>query len=98
LAERGALQRDADGVDGADGAAASGFDDGSHVGVELGGPFAAKAVGDFSVDRGRAQGPLRAVVGGCQLPMGDEDEQMRADFLEGLLQLAPGFVGRSQRL
>jgi Adenylate and Guanylate cyclase catalytic domain len=94
--EFGALEGHANGVDGGDGAAASGFDDASHVGVELGGPFAAKAVGHLSVDGGRAQGPLRAVVCGCQPPVGHEQEQMGADFLEGLLQLASGFVGGRQ--
>src|SRR5277367_294543 len=80
--EWGALEGEADGVDSADATPSSGFDDGSHVGVEPGGPFAAKAVGDLSIDGARAQGPFRAVVGGCQPPIGDEDEEMRADFLE----------------
>ena len=72
-----------DGVYGADATPSSGFDDGLHVGVALGRPYAAKAVGDLSIDGARAQGPFRAVVGGCQLPIGDEDEQMGADLLEG---------------
>ena len=90
------MEGQADGVDGADATASSGFDDAAHIGVESGGPFAAKAVGDFAIDGARAQGPFRAVVGGCQPPIGDEDEQMRADCLEGLLQLAAGFVGGRQ--
>jgi hypothetical protein len=89
------LEGQTDVVDGADATSAAGFDDASHVGVELGGPLAAKAVGDLSVDGARAQGPFRAVVGGCQLPMGDEDE-MGGDFLESLLQLVSVVMGGRQ--
>ena len=53
------------GVDGADATSAAGFDDASNVGVELGGPFAAKAVGDRSIDGAGAKGcsePLLVTV------------------------------------
>ena len=68
-AERQSLspQSEANGVDGAERASSGGFDDGANVGVELGPPFAAKAVGDLTIDGARTQRALRAVVG-CALP------------------------------
>src|SRR5208282_3652431 len=94
--EGAALEGQADGVEGSDGSSSRGFDDRSNVGIELRAPLASKAVGYLSIDRAGAQRPLRAVVCGFEVPVGDEDEEMAADRLDGFLQLSSGFVGRLQ--
>src|SRR3954467_6553271 len=52
------------------------FDDRAHVGMELGTPDRAEAVGDLAEARPPAQRLLRAVVGWGSLGLGEEDEQL----------------------
>src|ERR1700679_950119 len=92
----GCTEREADGVDGADGSSPAGFDDASGVGVEDGGPFAAEAVGDLAIHRAGAQGAFGAVVGGAERPVGDEDEQVAAHLGDDLDQRAAGVAVRGQ--
>ena len=91
-----ASQGDANGVDGADGASSRRFDDRANVGVELGPPFAAKAVCDLAVDRARAERPFRAVIRGFELAVSHEDEEISADRLDCLLKLSSGLGGWRQ--
>jgi hypothetical protein len=72
--ERHSLEREPDGIDGVDHAAARGFDDGADVGMEGGAPFAAEAVGDLAIDGAWPQRPLGAVVGRRDIAVGDEHE------------------------
>ena len=44
------------------------------------------AVADLAESDARAQRPLRSVVGRRDRPIGDEDEEMGADFLDHALQ------------
>src|SRR5208283_3721608 len=92
--QRLASQGKANGVDGADGSSSGGFDDRANVGVELGSPLTAKAVGDLAIDRAGAQRPFRAIVGGFEVAVGHEDEEIAADRLDRFLQFSSGFMGR----
>ena len=92
--QRFCCQCEADGLKSADGAAASGFYDRPDVGIELGAPFGAEAVGDFAEHDAGPQGSLGAVVGRRNLAIGDEDEQVAADFLDHTLEFAAGLVRR----
>src|SRR5215212_10480461 len=52
------------------------FDDRAHVGMELRTPDRAEAVGDFAKDRTPSQCLLGPVVGGRDIRLGEEDEQL----------------------
>ena len=96
--EGAALEGQADGVEGSDGSSSRGFDDRSNVGIELRAPLASKAVGSLSIDRAGAQGALGAVVGRLDFAVGQEDEQVRADLFDDVLDFAAGRSGRGQRV
>jgi len=61
--ERHSGQREADGFERSDGAAAGGFDDGADVGIELGSPFGRRDVAVGDEDEQDA-------AGSCGLPFG----------------------------
>jgi hypothetical protein len=58
-----------------DAASSGGLQDGPDIGVELGAPLRAEAVGDLAEDDAGAQRLFRAVVGRRHRPVGDEDKQ-----------------------
>jgi hypothetical protein len=58
--------------------------------------LAAKAVGDFAIDRAGAQRAFGAVVGRAEIAVGDEDEEIGPDLFDDRLELAPGAVGWDQ--
>ena len=76
------------------GASSCRFDGGADVGVEFGTPFASESVGDFAVDGTGAQGAFRAIVGGADLAVCDEDEELVASLFDRPLQFLPGPAGR----
>src|SRR5206468_4043578 len=87
---------EADCIDGALASAACGFDDGANVGVEFGSPFGSEAICDFAIDRAGPQGALGAVVGGLDLSVSHEDEEVLAEALDDALHLhSAGAVGMS---
>src|SRR3954465_9753097 len=90
------LKREADSVDGADRSASGGFDDGSDIGVEDGAPVAKKAVGDLAMDGTGAQGPLGPVVGGGDVSVRHEDEEMTAALPDDRVQLRASPGGRDE--
>jgi hypothetical protein len=57
-------------------ASSGGLEDGPDIGVELGAPLRAEAVGDLAEDDAGAQRLLRAIVGRRHCPVGDEDKQV----------------------
>ncbi len=79
-----------DGVDSAEVSSPGGFDGGSDVGVEGGGPGASEAVGDFPIGRTRPKRAFGAVGGSAERAVGDEDEQMAAGFDDDLDHLSTG--------
>ena len=93
---RSTFEGHSDGVDGSYGSSASGFDDGSDVGVERGSPFTSEPVGDLSVDGAGSQSAFGTVVGRLDFSIGDEHEEMTADLLDDFLELVAGLVGRGQ--
>ena len=82
-----------DGIENADGSSASGFDDGSNIGVEMGGPFGPEAVRHFSKDDAGAQRLLGAVIGGRDGAIVEEDEQISPAALDGVLELFASGMG-----
>ena len=91
--KRAAGQGQADGVDCADLASSSGFDGRADVGVEVGGPFAAEAVGDLPIHGAGPQGAFGTVVGGAEGSVGDEHEQVAAGPGDELDRLVSGVAG-----
>jgi hypothetical protein len=71
-----------DGLERADRLSASGFNDGSDVGVLLGAPLGAESIGDFSIGGAGAQGALGFVVGRGNGAVGHEDEEVGAEFFD----------------
>ena len=63
----------------------------------MGAPLLAEAVGDLAIDRAGAQRPLRPVVGGFEIPVLDEDEELRSDLEDHAFELDPGGVGGIER-
>ena len=55
MGQGGAVEGEADGVEGADGSSSRGFEDGADIGIEAGAPFGSEAVGDLSEDDARPQ-------------------------------------------
>ena len=55
---------------------ASGVDDGADIGLALGGPHGAIAVGDLALDDGRPQGALAGIVGNLDLTGPEREGQM----------------------
>ena len=85
--QRAPFERQYDGIEGVDGSSSGGFDDGSDVGVERCAPNGSEAVGDFAEGHARAQGSLGLIVCRSQSAIGEEDEQIAADFSEDALEL-----------
>jgi hypothetical protein len=84
----------ADGLERGQTVQASGGNDGSGCGIDLGSPFRAKASRDLAEDHGRAQGALAGIVGEGHIAAGDEAEQVVAVAAHGLEQAARcGLVG-----
>src|ERR1035437_4075033 len=84
---------EADGVKDGDGPSSGCLEHRPDVGVEAGAPFGAEAIGDLAEDDAGAQRLFRAVVGRWKLPVGDEDKQVLAIFLDDPEQLAPLLTG-----
>src|ERR1700738_127533 len=80
-------------MEGADGATPCGFDDGTNVGIEIGGPLGSEAVGDFAEDDGGAQRLFGAVVGGRDGAVFEKDEEVASAALDPLLELVAGGMG-----
>ena len=72
---------------------ASGLDDAADIGIELGAPRGAEAVGDLAEGDAGPQRALGAIVGWWNVAVGDEDEQVAADFLDSDLEFDPGSMG-----
>jgi len=87
------FEGEADGFEEGDASSSCGFDDGSDIGIEVGAPLGARAVGDFAEDDGGAQCLLGAVVGRRNVAIGDEDEQVLAEALDDALELLAGLGG-----
>jgi len=81
------LRRNGDRI--ADASSSCGFDDGANVGIEFGPPLGPEAVGHLAKDDAGAQGALRAIVGGRDRAIGEEDEQVSPTALDHRLQLVP---------
>src|SRR3712207_3081470 len=79
----------------ADAASSGGFEDRSDIGVEVGAPSGSEAVGDLAEDDAGPQGLLGAVVGGRDVAVGDEDEQVLAVFLDDAQELLTGLGVRN---
>ena len=77
-----------------DSASSGGLEDGPDIGVELGAPLRAEAVGDLAEDDAGAQRLFRAVVGRRHRPVGDEDEQVLPVLLDDPEQFLALPVGR----
>ena len=60
--------------------AASGTDDGSDCGKEIGAPVGAEAPGDFAIGSNWAEFPLGAVVVGRDFGVDEECEEVATDF------------------
>ena len=84
------MEGEADGFEEADSSSSCGFDDGADIGVEVGAPFGAKAVGDLAEDDGGAERLFGAVVGGRDVAVGDEDEQVLAEAFDDALEFQAG--------
>ncbi len=86
--------RETDCFAGADGAAAGSLDDGADVGVELGPPRGAEAVGDFAEHDAGAQCALGAVVRRRNVAVRYEDEVMLPRPLDHALEFDASLTGR----
>src|SRR4051812_25029742 len=100
--ESAAEEGETDGIEGGDGSAAGSLKYRADVGIELGAPLGAEAVGHpgsspgqaLSVGHARAQALLGAVVGGRHGPVGEEHEQVLPAGLDRALQLLAERMGR----
>src|SRR5882672_292779 len=88
------VEGQADGLKDGDAASSGGLEDGPDVGVELGAPLRAEAIGDLAVDDAGAERLFRAVVGRRQHPVGDKDEQVLPELLDHPAQFPALQVGR----
>src|SRR5690349_2190424 len=71
-----------------------GFEDRADIGVEVGTPSGSEAVGDLAEDNAGPQRLFGPVVGGRDLAVGKEDEQVLAEALDDALELQPRLVVR----
>ena len=69
-----------DGLEGGETLSSAGFDHGSHIGEELRPLVGAEAVDDLEEDFREPQALFGAVVGGWHRTVGDEHEEMGAEF------------------
>src|SRR4051812_19555592 len=92
--ESAAEEGETDGIEGGDGSAAGSLKYRADVGIELGAPLGAEAVGHLPVGHARAQALLGAVVGGRHGPVGEEHEQVLPAGLDRALQLLAERMGR----
>ena len=76
-----------DSVERADGSSSCGFHDGADVGVEVGGPGGAEAVGDLAEDDAGPERLFGAVVGCRDGAVFEEDEEVVSAFPDDALQL-----------
>src|SRR3954453_5819555 len=92
--ESAAEEGETDGIEGGDGSAAGSLKYRADVGIELGAPLGAEAVGHLPIGHARAQALLGAVVGGRHGPVGEEHEQVLPAGLDRALQLLAERMGR----
>ena len=91
-----AVEGFADGFEGCDALSAPGFDHGSHVGKEFRPLVGSEAVDDLEEDFREPQALFGAVVGGWHRTVGDEHEEMGAEFHALPAQRHPDLTSRLQ--
>ena len=79
-----------------DASSSSGFDDRPDACVKIGSPDGSEAVGYLAEDGAGAECLFRAVVCRRDLAVGDEDEEVLAEFLDNALKFLPGLGCRSE--